>query len=294
MDYPFPEIYVAAGEVDTATGEGNEMLVDGQQRITTLFQYFTGSKELALDADVVPYSKLSESQKRSFLEYDVVVRDLGNVSITEIKEVFRRINSTRYALTAMEVHNARFEGEFKQFGDEMANEPFFQQHQVFSSTEIKRMSDTRYTLTIAATVMSDYFNRDDELEKFLIRYNDEFPEREKIGIELRRVFGFIDDCAFAPKSRAWKKNDLFTLIVEIHTSIIKERLKLNPLAVRDKLEEFYSKVDIQEGSGQDTDPDVQRYYLAAIQASNDRGNRVVRGDVVRKLFHEIMGQASLF
>lgn len=28
---PFPEIYVAAGDVDLTTGEGNQMLVDGQQ-----------------------------------------------------------------------------------------------------------------------------------------------------------------------------------------------------------------------------------------------------------------------
>lgn len=37
--YPFPEIYIAAGNVDPKTGEGCELLVDGQQRITTLYQY---------------------------------------------------------------------------------------------------------------------------------------------------------------------------------------------------------------------------------------------------------------
>ena len=46
--YPFPEIYIAAGSVDTKTGEGAEVLVDGQQRITTLFQYFKGSSDLRL------------------------------------------------------------------------------------------------------------------------------------------------------------------------------------------------------------------------------------------------------
>jgi uncharacterized protein with ParB-like and HNH nuclease domain len=36
LGYPFPEIYVAAGDVNVESGEANEMLVDGQQRITTL------------------------------------------------------------------------------------------------------------------------------------------------------------------------------------------------------------------------------------------------------------------
>ncbi len=46
--YPFPEIYIAAGKVDPKTGEGAEVLVDGQQRLTTLYQYFKGSPDIKL------------------------------------------------------------------------------------------------------------------------------------------------------------------------------------------------------------------------------------------------------
>src|SRR4051794_8000546 len=46
--YPFPEVYIAAGVVNPDTGEGTEMLVDGQQRMTTLYQYFMGSDEIKL------------------------------------------------------------------------------------------------------------------------------------------------------------------------------------------------------------------------------------------------------
>ena len=56
---PFPEIYVAAGSVNLETGEGKEMLVDGQQRITTLAQYFTGSQDLRLTSAIKPYKELS-------------------------------------------------------------------------------------------------------------------------------------------------------------------------------------------------------------------------------------------
>src|SRR5689334_13799230 len=73
--YPFPEIYIAAGTVNQETGEGTEMLVDGQQRITTLNQYFRGSPDLRLDSETPPYSELTGDRKISFLEYEVVVRD---------------------------------------------------------------------------------------------------------------------------------------------------------------------------------------------------------------------------
>lgn len=66
-EYPFPEIYVAAGEVDLQTGEGKEMLVDGQQRITTLHQYFVGSSDLRLGKDIPVYIDLSKEEKERFL-----------------------------------------------------------------------------------------------------------------------------------------------------------------------------------------------------------------------------------
>ena len=75
MEFPFPEIYIASGDVNPNTGEGTEMLVDGQQRMTTLMQYFTGSQDLRLVA-LRPYSELSDVEKYAFLEYEVVVRDL--------------------------------------------------------------------------------------------------------------------------------------------------------------------------------------------------------------------------
>ena len=113
MGYPFPEIYVAAGEVNLETGEGTQMLVDGQQRISTLNDYFIGSPDIKLSREITPYSSLSKEQKSNFLEYDVVTRDLGSIPIDSIKQVFERINSTRYALNAMEIHNARYDGELK-------------------------------------------------------------------------------------------------------------------------------------------------------------------------------------
>ncbi len=108
--YPFPEIYIAAGEVDHDTGQGVEMLVDGQQRLMTLKQYVDASEDLKLSGEVIPFAELSDKEKDSFYNYLVAVRDLGRTSISEIKEIFERINSTNYSLNAMEIHNARYDG----------------------------------------------------------------------------------------------------------------------------------------------------------------------------------------
>jgi hypothetical protein len=108
------------------------------------------------------------------------VRDLGSLDIEQIKEVFRRINSMSYSLNAMEIENTRYDGEFKGLADELAQSSIFEDAKLFSPTEIRRMLDMRFVLSLTVTMMSQYFNRDEEIEPYLKRYNDEFPEYDAI------------------------------------------------------------------------------------------------------------------
>jgi hypothetical protein len=167
--YPFPEIYIAVGEVNLETAAGTEMLVDGQQRVTTLHQYFTASTALTLPDGMRPYSALAPDEQREFLNYEVAVRNLGIIDTETIREVFRRINSTAYSLNAMEIHNARYRGPLKQCADDIAQDPFFDEHRLFSGREIRRMRDVVYSLTIVICMLSTYFHRETELEEYLDR-----------------------------------------------------------------------------------------------------------------------------
>lgn len=284
--YPFPEIYIAAGKVDTKTGEGAEVLVDGQQRITTLYQYFKGSPDLRLPADLPPYDKLAEGIQIEFLEYKVVVRDLGNMPIDQIKQVFQRINSTSYGLNAMEIHNARYGGEFKALAEQISLVDFFENHRIFTSTDIKRMNDVMYCSGLVATIMSTYFNRDGEIESYLERFNEIFPERGMVFDQVMVVLTFISRLNFPPKSRIYKKADFFTLFVETHNLIVKSGVDLSVPQVRKELDLFFARVDLVSSGSAEDDEDAERYYKAALQASNDRGNRIVRGELINKILRQ--------
>ena len=287
LGYPFPEIYVAAGEVDLESGEANEMLVDGQQRVTTLNHYFTGAPDLRLPATLKPYSGLSKAEKEQFLQYDVVVRDLGKLSIEDIREVFRRINATHYALNAMEIHNARYAGQYKEFAEALAQELFFEKHRIFSPADIRRMLDTLFVLQVVTTVLSSYFNRDSEIEDYLQRYNDEFPAATNPESEMKAVFTLIDEMDLPSDSRAWKKADLFTLLVELHRARFKTELSLQPSALALQIQKFYKLVEDVglDGLPANADPKLaaqaKNYYFAALQATNDRSSRAARGEAIR-------------
>lgn len=286
--YPFPEIYIAAGEVDLVTGKGKEMLVDGQQRLTTLKQYFEGSQDLELLNEITPYVALQEQEQRAFLDYKVVVRDLGQMSIAEMKEIFQRINSTNYSLNAMEIHNARFDGEIKQFAEELAKHSFFENRLVFYTNEISRMADIRFALSVIITVMSTYFSLDSKLEDYLRQYNDEFEEKHSLETQIEKVFQFIDKCGLPQDSRAWRKSDLFTLLIEIHRALFKAGKNIEPVEVGKRLLRFYDLVNKSAQTDEELGKEhrrIQEYYNATIQGTNNRTNRINRGEILQDVIN---------
>jgi len=275
--FPFPEIYFAEGEVNLETGEGTQLLVDGLQRVSTLIQYFEDSPELKLTT-VPAYKLLDEVEKRAFLQYDVTVRDLGAITKEEVIEVFQRLNATKYSLLDIEINNAVYAGALKSFCERMAAHPFFISHDIFNATDYKRMGDLRFLVSIVGTMLSGYFNRDDSFEELLDRYNDEFPDAEIIERRLTSVLDFIEECGFPKRSRIWKKADLFSIIIELDSAFM-HGVKFQPIEIVERLTHFYEKVD----DDSQHDRITQTYYKAALQASNDRINRIRRGVVIFNL-----------
>lgn len=273
---PFPEIYLADGEVDLDTGEGTQLLVDGLQRVSTLVQYFTGDPDLKL-IFIQHYKELSEEAKSAFLQYDVAVRDLGSVSKDELVEVFTRLNATRYSLLDIEVNNAVYSGALKQFAEKLSEDSLFLDNRVFNSQDLKRMGDLRFALTIVITMIEGYFNRDDSFGALLERFNDDFPLSAEIGERFGRIKSLIEECAFSERLRVWKKADLFSLIIELDRLVNLGAVELQPHEIVERIEKFFSRI---EGAHVEDSTLPGIYYKAALQASNDRLNRVRRGVIL--------------
>jgi hypothetical protein len=240
-----------------------------------------------------------------FLEYEVVVRDLGQLKIDEIKEVFQRINSTSYSLNAMEIHNAPYDGEYKALAEELSSNRLFDEHRFFSANEIRRMADVRFALVLMTTMLSGYFNRDDPLEEYLQRYNDQFPEKDLLRANFEKTSNFIERCEFPDGSRIWKKADFFSAYIELHDIICKKRKRIAPRAIFDALGALYCEVEAADANEVVTDesnvlrekPDSRteaaQYARAALQASNDRSSRITRGQIVRKRLEAAVTQGQL-
>ncbi|MFI7469957.1 DUF262 domain-containing protein [Nonomuraea sp. NPDC049646] len=285
---PFPEIFLCDGIVDLDTGAGSQLIVDGQQRITAIYQYFTESELLRL-GDLTPYVDLDDEKKHAFLNYDVVVRDLGTLEIDEIRKVFHRMNSTNYSLNTMEVNHARFDGALKKAAEEISRWNQWDQHRVFTAADIRRMLDVSWCLTVIITLISGYFTRDLEHEAYLRKYNDDFPLRDDVEARIRKAADLIDSLGLDEKSRAWQKNDLFTLVVELART---DKTCVDPEGLARELNAFYASVDAvaaDESPKAEYEADARRYHVDVISGSNERARRIRRGEIVSKLVAPYFG-----
>ncbi|MCL2370682.1 MAG: DUF262 domain-containing protein [Firmicutes bacterium] len=273
--YPFPEIYIATGELNLKTASGFDVLVDGQQRISSLYHYFTDSDEFEYEKDLIKYKDLTPTQQTDFLEYEVVIRDLGKVHDDEIIEVFKRINSTSYGLRKIEIENASYyAGEFMAFCDKLSENDFFEKHNIFSSTEIKRMRDVSFCATLVATLIGGYFDSEKRNEDFFKKYNDEFSEKDEINVNLKKVFEFINAMNLKTK-RVEQKTDIFTLIIELYKIISNTKLNVNK--VSKNLDCFYDAADKQSFA------DAATYYKHTLQGTNQRAARTRRAEIIKSV-----------
>ena len=114
----------------------------------------------------------------------------------------------------------------------------------------------------------------------LIHYNNEFEEKQTLESQFETVFKFINECSLPDDCRAWRKSDLFTLLVEIHRSLFKEENNVKPIEVGKRLLQFYELVNKSAKANDEVGTEhgrIQEYYKAALQGTQNRSNRIRRG-----------------
>jgi len=271
---PFPEIYVCEGEVDLKLLKTTRYVIDGQQRLTTIKRYIDGKYDKPLST-VPRYDDLSDERKTDFLSYQIVVRDIGTVDETTVREIFRRINLTKFKLEDVEIHNAVYDGCFIKSAKEILENTMLEQYGVFKESEFTRMADLHFILLVMATLENGgYFAQDREVESNISEFNDEYPNKDIMIEYLIRTFNVINELDLPLDSIWFRKSNFFTLVVELvrHIEELPHDLKLRLLALEDDI--IKNKKDPASEFGQ--------YYSYMYQATHGRKARVVRANLFNK------------
>ena len=164
---PIPIIFLREQKTDLESFEPRREVVDGQQRIRTLFAFILPAllKDFDSNRDDFtiasahnkplagqPFKKLPVTVRETILDYQFSVHVLpSSVDDREVLQIFARMNATGLKLNHQELRNAAFFGEFKSSMYEISAEqlPRWRKWRIFTESQISRMAEVETTSEFA-------------------------------------------------------------------------------------------------------------------------------------------------
>jgi hypothetical protein len=307
--YPFPQVFFAKGDIDVETLRSQQCVVDGQQRLSTILSFVDNE----IDVRGRHFKDLTVEEKEAFLTYEVPVIDFdARHDDDRVREVFKRVNRTFYALSLIEKLSSEYGasefmllaqymcGDMKvNFVDEDIEQPdlrvnpnvsvnfiewasidreeFFLtligDSSTFTSYELSRKVALMFTLNVMSSIVDGYYDRNDRVRQNLEKYKDGLDIRDGLFFALNKsALNVLDNDIGA----FWyRKANLFTLLVELARAKL-EGLELSPTWVADVV-----------AFGNEP---PEAYVLAAREGVNNRKERLIRANEVRRL---VTGEALL-
>lgn len=289
---PVPTIIVRES-IDPKTGKTIREVVDGQQRLVSVFQFFDG--KLAIDKahreDLAgkTFSDLSKEWQERFRHYEFGVNVLQGASNPEVLDIFARINSYTTTLNRQEKLNAKYHGEFKSFVYKMGNRyvTFFMKHKILSNRAVLRMAEAELVSELAIAILDGLQEKKKSIESFYSTYDEDFPMKKEIESKFKKIFSLVEDIwGLELQGTNFRRRALFYSLFLVfcdleyglprqeHTEVRILPQKYAP--IREGLKRLSEIMDEEEPKPQDVD-----YIKACIQSTDVLKSRQTRHNRIR-------------
>lgn len=306
LDIPIPEVYVQVSQAE----DGSEQfgVVDGQQRLRTILQFIgiekTEDQEeddynlFALDALPAAsphkgflFAQLTGEPRRLFYQYEMCVRFLYTDLLSDVEDVFKRLNKFTLPLKPQELRNATFHGPFMKLSEEFADNDYWAVNRIVTPAAIRRMSDIEMMSDLligllhgpqggSAGIINSYYEHYEQFE-------DQFPEQDRVRKEFDTTLALIQrlfpEIGMVPR---WgNRADFYSLFVALASFSRTTRIKRSQeRAIRDALIAFAESVSARlEKPSTKTSAEARKYARAIEKGSNDKARRTDRHEALLKI-----------
>lgn len=176
---PMPKVIITQALVD---GKNVRTVVDGQQRLRTILDYladgFSVSRTHNSEYGGLTYSQLPEEAKQDFWQYEIGVDLIFETEMSELLDIFSRLNTYSVKLNTTELLNATYLGDFKTavhtLGHKYADQ--WKDCGVLSDSQIARMSDVELAGDLLGALLDGVSGRK-ALKNFYKKYDDDINGR---------------------------------------------------------------------------------------------------------------------
>lgn len=189
--YPVPKLAMYQ-KLDLVNRRTIREIVDGQQRTLTIVDFYNDKLKLSGSTPFKgkTFSTLHEDLQRKFLEYGLTIDIFVGATESDIRQVFRRINSYNVPLNPEEQRHAKYQGRLKWFVVEFA-EKYTQPLKnmgVFTESAISRMADMKFYSEICYAMLKGLdHSQDAKIDRLYSENDEEFSAENSI----REQFGEV-------------------------------------------------------------------------------------------------------
>lgn len=288
---PFPEVYIQS-ELDTVNGQEQHIVVDGQQRITSILMFMDNEVSLPInDYWQGQYLKdLEEDQKQAFWNYKIVVRGLSETNDSEIRDLFVRLNTNNVSLNDQELRNSRYKGRFKQAAERFADNPLFQEIGLFTARDIRRMLDVEFASELLLLIVEGITNKKDLLEEAYARFEAEFPDEARFEYEFNGTVSLLRSLVVPESATTIKTKSNF---YSVFGACLEYLRCTGRTAFRNHSKIVESLIDLldcaRSGNTDGKPPHYAEYTDAVSRAASDRGRRARRQDIIFSIIVDAEG-----
>jgi len=183
---PIPKIFMRRGW-DPKTGKETHEMVDGQQRLRSVFEFVDGKvrvpKENKQGLSGLKFEQIPEKHRRKFVRYKFSVDLLEGANDPDVYDLFRRLNTYTYGLSRQERRNGSYFGPFKRTVYALSTETydFWIDNKVFTPRTISRMAEAELISELLVVMIDGLQDKKDvPLKKFYDKFEPEGSFTEKV------------------------------------------------------------------------------------------------------------------
>ncbi len=302
LELVMPEVFFWTANRDPETGLATTHIVDGQQRISAIVDYIDGdfalNEKYLIDDQIKhkcgnqTFRELDQKYKNIVWEYPLsIVQIDSECTLTDIKDMFYRLNLTNYTLNQQEKRNS-MDSVFGDKCEALSTYDFWKSTKLFSSTDAKRMKDVEFCCSIYILANEGIVDQTNgkKINNYYDDYREKFDEDDILKDKIIKSMCIIEDVLDKETiSFISKKAQMYTLFSVVFKMIDEkkdfnlffEKLKIFILAYvkfRNELELNYEDEFTENLYG-----DLKKYKLASSEGINKVTNRTIRFEILYKI-----------
>ena len=294
LQYPAPPIFLH--ENIKPDGTAVYSVIDGKQRLTTVFEFTDDSFPVSQDSVLEPFrgklfSELDDGDRRRFWGYEFLVEFIPTIDRQTLNNIFDRINRNVARLTRQELRHAKYDGAFAKASEEMTEliaESLPDRVPAISRSSRRQMKDVELTaqLLLLAESGPQSFSQD-ELDEAYTDRDQDWPAQEQTQETFEAVLSYLsrlweDPALMGAQVRRLRNQADFYSFFGAVASMIKSGDELpEPDQAVQRLEAFITVV--RDEGQRSANATAERYFQAARSASNDLKQRMARIEIIRNV-----------